>query len=164
MQVDIGFGDAVFPAPEVVRYPTLLGMTAPEIRAYPKETVIAEKLQAMVPLAAAIARMKDYADLLMMAEDFDFEGSRIAGAIRSTFERRKTPIPHTTPDGLSDAFAQDPEKRRQWEAFRKRTAFDAGVNLDAVVKHIRPFLLPPMSAVLAELAFSGKWEPGGPWL
>jgi hypothetical protein len=102
--------------------------------------------------------------LLTMAENFGFEGSRIAGAIQSTFERRRTPIPPTTPDGLSDAFGQDPEKTRQWAAYRKRTALDAGINLDAVVAHIRRFLLPPMSAVLAELAFNGKWEPGGPWL
>ena len=44
VQVDIGFGDAITPAPETVTYPTLLeGMEAAQLRAYPVYTVIAEK-------------------------------------------------------------------------------------------------------------------------
>ena len=73
LQVDIGFGDAVFPPPAVVRYPTLLDLPAPEIRAYPKEAVIAEKFQAIVALGRGNSRMKDYADLYTMAKDYGFE-------------------------------------------------------------------------------------------
>jgi Nucleotidyl transferase AbiEii toxin, Type IV TA system len=53
LQVDIGFGDALITRPDVVDYPTLLPKPAPQIQAYPKEAVIAEKLEAMVHLGYA---------------------------------------------------------------------------------------------------------------
>ena len=163
VQVDIGFGDAVFPVSEFVRYPTLLDLPAPQIYAYPKESVVAEKLQAMVALGRANSRMKDYADLLTLSQDFPFEGSRLAPAIGATFERRKTGIPRTTPDGLSDAFGQDPEKARQWEAFRNRNDLDRQLSLGTVVARIRQFVELPMLAAADAGDFTATWTPGGPW-
>lgn len=56
MQVDVGFGDVVDPAPDELSFPTLLPLDAPVIRAYPTEAVIAEKFQAMVALGIANSR------------------------------------------------------------------------------------------------------------
>ena len=115
--VDIGFGDAVEPGVDDIDLPVLLDMPSPHLRAYPPETVIAEKFHAMVALGRANSRMKDYYDVWMLMSTFDFEPGRMRRAISATFARRNTVIPEVVPDGLSDAFAADPGKQRQWEAF-----------------------------------------------
>jgi predicted nucleotidyltransferase component of viral defense system len=120
--VDIGFGDAVAPGIEDIDLPVLLDMPSPHLRAYPPETVIAEKFHAMVVLGRANSRMKDYYDVWMLLNAFDLEPERLRQAIVATFARRGTVIPAEVPDGLSDEFAGDPGKQRQWEAFARNLA------------------------------------------
>lgn len=117
--VDIGFGDAVEPGVEDIDLPVPLDMPSPHLRAYPPETVIAEKFHAMVVLGRANSRMKDYYDVWMLTSAFDIEHERLRRAIVATFARRCTVIPAEVPDGLSDAFATDPGKQRQWDAFAR---------------------------------------------
>jgi hypothetical protein len=117
--VDIGFGDAVEPGVEDIDLPALLDMPSPHLRAYPPETVIAEKFHAMVVLGRANSRMKDYYDVWMLTSAFDIEHERLSRAIVATFARRSTVIPAEVPDGLSDAFATDSAKQRQWDAFAR---------------------------------------------
>lgn len=78
--------------------------------AYPRETVVAEKLQAIVALDAANSRIKDFYDLLFLSRSFAFEGSELSAAILATFGRRRTAVPGTPPFGLTEAFAALPDK------------------------------------------------------
>ena len=103
MQIDIGFGDAVTPATQILEFPALLSPEGPRLHAYPKETVVAEKLQAIVALSMANSRMKDFYDLLALSHLFEFDGEILANAIRVTFDRRQTSLPMDKPVGLSDA-------------------------------------------------------------
>ena len=107
------------PGVEDIDLPVLLDMPSPHLRAYPPETVIAEKFHAMVALGRANSRMKDYYDVWMLTSAFEIEPERLRRAIVATFARRKTVIPTEVPDGLSDAFATDPGKQRQWDAFAR---------------------------------------------
>ena len=115
--VDIGFGDAVEPGVDDIDLPVLLDMPSPHLRAYPPETVIAEKFHAMVALGRANSRMKDYYDVWMLTSAFEIDHERLHRAITATFARRITLVPTKVPDGLSEAFAADPGKQRQWESF-----------------------------------------------
>ena len=117
--VDIGFGDAVEPGVDDIDLPVLLDMPSPHLRAYPPETVIAEKFHAMVVLGKANSRMKDYYDVRMLTRAFEIDPVRLRRAIGATFARRNTVIPSVIPDGLSEAFSIDPDKRRQWHAFAR---------------------------------------------
>ena len=117
--VDIGFGDSVEPGVEDIDLPVLLDMPSPHLRAYPPETVIAEKFHAMVVLGRANSRMKDYYDVWMLTSAFQLEPARLRRAIAATFARRSTVIPAEVPDGLSDSFSADPGKQRQWDAFAR---------------------------------------------
>jgi hypothetical protein len=117
--VDIGFGDAVEPGVEDIDLPVLLDMPSPHLRAYPPETVIAEKFHAMVVLGRANSRMKDYYDVWMLMSAFELDPERLRRAISATFARRSTAVPAGVPDGLTDAFAADPAKQQQWDAFRR---------------------------------------------
>lgn len=140
LQVDIGFGDAVTPAPEAVTYPVLIeDLPAPQLRAYPKYTVIAEKLHAICLLGMANTRMKDYFDLRELLNDRDVDTGPLAAAVQATFNRRNFDVPKTVPPGLSDEFAGDPTKQRQWAAFLKKSHLDAP-DLQETTKAIRDAL------------------------
>jgi predicted nucleotidyltransferase component of viral defense system len=121
LQIDVGFGDAVTPGPQNVSYPVLLPeFAAPQLRAYPKATVVAEKLHAICILGMANTRMKDYFDLWVLLQDSELQAVELHNALVATFTRRGTPLPTTMPVGMSDAFSADAAKRAQWQAFLKK--------------------------------------------
>ncbi|MBX3576146.1 MAG: nucleotidyl transferase AbiEii/AbiGii toxin family protein [Rhizobiaceae bacterium] len=164
MQVDIGFGDAVTPAAQELEFPSLLSAEGPRLKAYPRETVVAEKLQAIVALGQANSRMKDFYDLLALSRLFAFEGESLAQAIRATFERRHTSLPTETPVGLSAAFAEDSEKARQWSAFvRREPLLLRPANFPPTIISIAEFVLPPLQASAGHEEFGRRWPAGGPW-
>ncbi|MBI5716966.1 MAG: nucleotidyl transferase AbiEii/AbiGii toxin family protein [Burkholderiales bacterium] len=137
LQVDIGFGDAVTPQPQPIDYPTLLAdVPAPKLRAYPKATVVAEKLHAVSILGMTNSRMKDFFDLWVLLRDQTLQGGEVQQAIEATFARRQTALPDPLPVGLSDAFANDGAKQLQWRAFLRRNRLDA-LGLAAVLLEIR---------------------------
>ena len=98
--VDVGFGDAIEPGLEEIDFPVLLEHPVPRLRAYARETVIAEKFQAMVALGRANSRMKDFYDVWVLSKTHQFDKARLAQAIAATFKRRATEIPRTLPDDL----------------------------------------------------------------
>ena len=158
LQVDIGFGDAVTPAPESVSYPVLLDdLPAPKLRSYPKYTVVAEKFHAVCLLGMANTRMKDYFDLWVLARHSDFEGEVLRQAIGATLSRRGTDIPTVVPFGLTEAFATDAQKQMQWQGFLKKNRLEA-LTLEQVVSDLREFLMPSLSAVATGQGFGGAWN------
>ena len=164
VQVDIGFGDAVAPAAEMVDYPVLLDHPAPRLLAYPRETVVAEKFQSMVDLGMANSRMKDFFDIWVLALMFEFEGKRLTQAIKATFERRRTPLPADPPLALTEEFSNDPAKRTQWNAFLRKGRFKIEEkDFGKVVSVLHEFLLPPTLALTRGEKFSDYWPLGGPW-
>lgn len=139
--IDIGFGDAVEPGLDEIDLPVLLDLPAPHLRVYPRETVIAEKFQAMVLLGRANSRMKDFYDIWMLAKAYEFDDDRLPRAIAATFARRKTAIPVELPDALTAAFANDPMKQQQWNAF-VRNLNTVPASFTGVVDELRGFLMP----------------------
>lgn len=164
VQVDIGFGDVIVPEAQDIEYPALLEFPAPRLRAYPRETVVAEKFQAMVRFAALTSRMKDFYDLWAIATIFDFQGPVLAEAIRATFERRQTTLPLATPAALAPEFAEHPTKQAQWQGLLRRTAIAmAPEPLPVVLTKVREFVMPPTAAAAKGVPFEETWPPGGPW-
>ena len=108
--VDIAFGDSVEPGLQDIDLPVLLDFPAPHLRAYARETVIAEKFQAMVMLGRANSRMKDLYDIWVLSRTYEFKDDKLARAIAATFKRRKSEIPTELPDALTSAFAADPPR------------------------------------------------------
>lgn len=143
--IDVGFGDAIEPGLNDVDMPVLLDLPSPRLRAYPQETVIAEKFQAMVMLGRANSRMKDLYDIWVLSRCYEFTGDRLSRAIAATFERRKTPIPIELPDALTQAFADDPTKQQQWISFVDNVAVQPG-GLGDVISDLATFLMPHAEA------------------
>lgn len=142
LRIDVGFGDAVTPNAKRMKFPTLLDHPAPLVRAYPLETVVAEKFQAMVSLGMANSRMKDFYDVWTLIREFQFDNATLAKAIEATFTRRRTALPAVLPMGLSDEFVGDPLKQKQWNAFLSRSGLSADLQLAEVVAAIRDRIVP----------------------
>ena len=147
VQIDLGAGDVVTPAPESATFPALLDFPAPQIRTYPVYTVVAEKFEAMVKLGIANTRMKDFHDIWFLAQLFEFDGPTLRKAIDATFARRQTNLP-PLPEALTEAFANDPTKQVQWAAFLRRNGL-TGVpeRFSEVVAVLRKFFEPVLRSI-----------------
>lgn len=164
LQIDMGLGDALWPAPQACTYPTLLDFPAPAILAYPREAVVAEKLEAMVVLGDRNSRIKDFFDLHYLASRFEFDRRTLSEAVRRTFERRRTPIPAEDPIGLTPAYWDNPSRPAQVRAFARR----AGLTVPEKPAEdfhalLHAFLAPVLEDVRTASRKAGAWPPGGPW-
>ena len=163
LQVDVAFGDAITPEATMVEFPPLLDFPAPRLRAYPRETVVAEKLEAIVRLGMVNSRMKDFYDLVVLANMFDFDGPILERAIRATFERRKTSLPGELPIALTDVFTSDPTKTGQWSGFARKAGVDNAGTLSQAAAAIVAFIQRPLLAASSAGPPSTHWQAGGPW-
>jgi len=159
LQVDVGFGDALPVAPEEITFPVMLGMAAPKLRAYSRETVVAEKLEAIVKLGMLNSRFKDYFDLHYLAQKFPFDGALLVKSIAGTFARRGTAFPEGLPAGLTPMFGTDPAKIRGWQAFWRKTGPKAAApTLEAVIQLLIEFLEPPLDAAAKGKPLTATWK------
>ena len=162
MQIDVGFSDVLVPPAITVDYPTLLEMPAPRLQAYTRETLIAEKLQAMVFLGSVNSRMKDFYDVWLLAQETVIDGTALRQAIRTTFQNRNTPHPQDIPLPLTDSFAEDGQQ--QWRAFLRRDDADVEPEFTRVISDLRDFLLPVLDAARTGAGFNSTWQPGERWV
>ena len=163
MQIDVGFGDVITPAPIQIAYPTLLGHEVPAIRGYPRETTIAEKFEAMTQLGMLNSRIRDFFDVWILLRQFDFEGASLANAIKNTFANRGTTI-ESNPVALSHEFTTNQQKQNQWAGFcRKSRIGFAPESLEEIGTAIAAFLVPVAEAALNDVPFSQIWKASGPW-
>ena len=165
VQVDIGFGDTVHPEPLELVYPPLLDdMPVAKIRAYPPETVIAEKFEAMVRFGEPTSRVKDHYDLWALSRTFPFDMDVLTVAIAKTFRHRGTEVPTTVPAPLTPAFAADRTKQSQWAAFLTRTAPSfVPPPFSDVIDEVRAFLEPALSALASRSVQPNHWIPNAGW-
>lgn len=164
LQIDVGYGDVVVPATIELEYPTLLGGATPRVRAYPIETVVAEKVEAILKLGMANSRMKDYYDLWLIPGTVTFEGGVLRKAFTATFERRGTPLPPGDPVGLTREFAEATDNVKRWRAFLDTNGLeDARKELQRAIDAIRDFVVPPLRAAAQQGSFEQNWSPGAGW-
>lgn len=163
IQLDVGFGDVVIPSPELMSYPTILDLPAPQIRAYSKESTIAEKFEAMVRRGIMNSRMKDFWDIRMLSRQFDFDGKTLASAIAETFAARHTAIP-ADPVAFTEAFIQDKTKQSQWKAFLRKNRMVGGPDtFEEAVAAVSLFLKPVLEGLVNDQSGPVIWKAPGPW-
>jgi len=164
IQIDIGFGDSVTPEVQKINYPVLLNQPKPNLYAYPRETVIAEKFEAIVSLDLANSRMKDFYDLLAMLRLFNFDGATLVSAIQTTFEKRATSIPRETPPCLTSAFSKNSQTLNQWRSFLTRDGLLIDEpDLHTVIREIRDFIMPAALTAIDDRRNLGHWKSNRNW-
>lgn len=164
MQVDVGFGNAIEPVARDEEYPTLLGGPRPWIRTYPVEAVVAEKLHAIHRFGETNSRLKDFYDLYVLSEQFEFYAQLLQRAVAATFERRGTPIVSTLPAGLQPRFFADDARAGQWRAYLSRNGLPgAPADLQAIGERLRAFLGPIWDGIAKGSLANGTWHRGNGW-
>lgn len=158
LQIDIGFADIITPAPEPLNYPTLLGHPAPHLYGYPRETTLAEKVQAMTVLGMANSRMKDFYDVWQLIEQFEFDGKVVQAAIEKTFANRNTTLPQEDHIIFSNSFLEN--KTVQWNAFTRKLKIENTTGMSEILNAIKAFLIPLLNASRQGIVFDKKWDKG----
>ena len=167
VQLDLGFGDALAAQPEEIEYPTMLKtLPPPRLRAYPRETTVAEKFEAMVKLDTRNSRMKDFHDVWALAGTFAFDGPSLQKAIAACFERRATPWTSEAPRALTAAFYQIPDIQTRWRRYLTAGAVLAPppAQFEVIGERIIQFLGHVRNSIVEEAPFDLAWPPGGPWM
>ena len=156
LQIDIGIGDTVYPEPMVKEFPGLLDLPAPKLLIYPKETIIAEKFEAIIRFNRLTSRMKDFYDIIMLAQSNRFDSKILKKAITKTFNYRNTSL-KTRNIIFQTSFKADKLKQNQWQSFLKRNSLDFDKNFSEVVRLLEAFIEPVLSD--AELPIIRTWQP-----
>jgi len=160
VQVDIGYGNPITPSALNLEFPTLLDLPKPRIKAYPPETVVAEKFEAVVKHGIENTRLKDFYDLEDISQRFAFQGETLSKAIATTFKSRERLLPQEVPIGLTPSFTTDAEKLRIWREFHKKAKISSEPkSLTQVAENIQQFLMPICLALSTGRAFNERWSP-----
>jgi hypothetical protein len=145
MQIDMAFGDVIYPKPEVIEYPVILDFPKPHLKGYPIESVVSEKFEAMVKLGLLNSRMKDFYDIWLMMHRFDFDDAKLIEALRRTFDHRKTALPRHKPLFAEEIYDIKSDRQMLWKAFLKKGDIrHAPESLRTVAIQIEDFLLRAM--------------------
>ncbi|MBU4346888.1 MAG: nucleotidyl transferase AbiEii/AbiGii toxin family protein [Candidatus Omnitrophica bacterium] len=164
MQIDVGFGDIVYPKTKMIDYPVILDFPKPHLKGYPAESVISEKFEAMIKLGLLNSRMKDFYDIWLMMRQFDFNGTDITEALKKTFKHRKTDLPERKPLFAEEIYDEKSDRQTLWMAFlSKGDIKHAPDKLAITAKEIENFLIEPIGALNKGLKFTKEWKAPGPW-
>ncbi len=164
MQVDVGFGDTIYPKPRIIKYPIILDFPAPKIKGYPPESLVAEKFEAIIRLGNLNSRMKDFYDIWLIMHKFNFSGKILKESLKRTFNQRKTILPKERPFIDEDFYRFESERQALWRAFIKKEEIDiAPLNLPDVVKMIEDFLGEPINAINKKNEFNKRWNVNCFW-
>jgi len=163
MQVDVGFGDVIVPRAQQIEVPSILGFPPAHMFAYPRETMVAEKLETMIRHDEMNSRVRDFLDVWLLSRQFEFSGNELLRSVRATFTSRNTAVGED-PACFTTSFVEDETRRVMWERFLKRSQIEAAPpNFAEVVKGVAVFAEPLLRAVADGTPFELEWIPPGPW-
>lgn len=156
VSIDIGYGDIIYPNKQIMEYPTLLHDEAPVLYAYSIESVISEKFEAIVSLGLFNSRYKDFYDICILSQTFDFIGKKLKKAIEETLAYRKTEI--ETIAIFDDGFANEPYRKGRWAGFLKSKNVQTDMTLAEAVMNIQHFLGPIVYSIYADSSMEQNWN------
>lgn len=164
MQIDVGFGDVLYPKPKEIDYPVILDLPKPHLKGYASETVVSEKFEAVVQLGVLNSRMKDFYDIWLMMRQFDFDGSQLAEALKRTFAHRKTLFPQGKQLFVEEIYDEKSNHQTLWKTFlSKGNIKHAPDKLSTLARGIEAFLVKPIDAINKGQDFNSEWKAPGPW-
>jgi Nucleotidyl transferase AbiEii toxin, Type IV TA system len=150
--VDVNIGDPIWPAPERVEVPRLLGGDAIELAGYPLQMVYAEKIVTAVQRGVVNTRWRDFGDVWTLSGQHDIPGQLLQDAIAQVAQHRRAdvaPLPELL-DGYP-AIAQ-----AKWAAWRRKQSHThLPAEFAQVLADFIAFAEPALEGTLAGLT----WDP-----
>lgn len=165
MQVDIGFGDVITPSPVETNYPTILeNVNSPHLRVYPPETILAEKIHALVKLDLLNSRLRDFYDIWYLTETRKYDGRAVSQAVKATFQHRETEVPAHLSDEWFATYTSN-DKKQQWSTLKARLSDQSPLPaLSDTLHRIQAFTAPLFEAISSHRELEKKWEPRSGWM
>ncbi len=164
MQIDVAFGDVVYPKPGLIEYPVILDLPKPHLKGYTAESVVSEKFEAIVKLGSLNSRMKDFYDIWLLLRQFNFNGIRLTEALKRTFIHRQTALPEDKPIFAEEIYDERSDRQTLWKAFLKKGDIkQAPEKLSATAREIEKFLIKPLDAIRNGHKINKSWKTAGPW-
>lgn len=161
VRIDMGFGNAITPSAELADYPGMIeGIPGPRLLVYPYETMISEKLRAMWQHGAETTRLRDYYDIWMLSQRYNFDGALLGQAVKGTFGIYEDPLPQLPLDSLSEDFVA--MRDDAWDRFRSARGLKfSPPSLQETVDAIKPLLEGCVMSASGEPV--GNWKAGKGW-
>ena len=164
MQIDIGFGDIIYPGSRMFHYPSILALPEPYLKGYSLESLISEKFESMIKLGLLNSRMKDFYDIWLIMHQFTIKGLNLTEAIKKTFKHRKTELPKRHPLFAEEFYDEKSDRQTLWKAFlRKSDSKNMPQKLSIIANEIEEFLIKPLESITKGLKFKKEWKAPGPW-
>lgn len=155
--VDLGVGDIIVPESEFIRLETIIdGFQEPEIRSYSMETIVAEKLDAILYLMEASSRMKDFYDLYYLALSKNFNGAILKEAIYTTFKNRGH-LDLIKNIYEINRFKEIENTKNMWNRFVEKE-IKVEIEFDQVIDKIIELTLPICEAIENNEEFNQLWS------
>ena len=156
ISIDIGFGDIVYPERMKMDFPVLLDMDIPKVYAYSINSVVAEKFEAFVSLGLANSRYKDFYDIYVLSDRYNFDGKELTNAIKETFNHRGTSFDDIV--AFEDGFADDETRLMRWNSFVKKKKALIKLGFEETVQLLKILLFPIVDAIKKNELFERTWS------
>lgn len=156
ISIDIGFGDIVYPERMKMDFPVLLDMDIPKVYAYSINSVVAEKFEAFVSLGLANSRYKDFYDIYVLSDRYNFDGTELMNAIKETFNHRGTSFDDIA--AFEDGFADDETRLMRWNSFVKKKKALVKLSFEETVQLLKILLFPIVDAIKKNELFERTWS------
>ena len=156
ISIDIGFGDIVYPERMKMDFPVLLDMDIPKVYAYSINSVVAEKFEAFVSLGLANSRYKDFYDIYVLSDRYNFDGKELTNAIKETFNHRGTSFNDIV--AFEDGFADDETRLMRWNSFVKKKKALIKLDFEETVQLLKILLFPIVDAIKKNELFERTWS------
>ena len=156
ISIDIGFGDIVYPERMKMDFPVLLDMDIPKVYAYSISSVVAEKFEAFVSLGLANSRYKDFYDIYVLSDRYNFDGKELTNAIKETFNHRGTSFDDIA--AFEDGFADDQTRLMRWNSFVKKKKALVKLSFEETVQLLKILLFPIVDAIKKNELFERTWS------
>ena len=156
ISIDIGFGDIVYPERMKMDFPVLLDMDIPKVYAYSINSVVAEKFEAFVSLGLANSRYKDFYDIYVLSDRYNFDGKELTNAIKETFNHRGTSFDDIV--AFEDGFADDETRLMRWNSFVKKKKALIKLGFEETVQLLKILLFPIVDAIKKDELFERTWS------
>ena len=155
--IDFGVGDVIVPSAVERTLPVIFKeFEKPEVLTYSLESIVAEKLDAIISLMEATGRMKDFYDIYYLAITFDFEGWKLQEAIYETLSNRARAYEKDSVDVIS-RLKDDVDIQKRWKNFCKKV-LKYELDFSDVIEVIINFTLPPYKSMIHEDEFFKNWS------
>lgn len=156
ISIDIGFGDIIYPERMKMDFPVLLDMDIPKVYAYSINSVVAEKFEAFVSLGLANSRYKDFYDIYVLADRYNFDGIELMNAIKETFNHRGTSFDDIA--AFENGFTDDETRLMRWNSFMKKKKALVKLGFEETVQLLKILLFPIVDAIKKNELFEQTWS------